>query len=98
MTTTPAAITYASVVTRETVRIILTLAALNGLEVKVGDVENTYITAPVREKIWMVLGPEHGEDTGKKALIVHDLYGLKSSGTGCGCHDIPIRIQDPHLN
>ena len=51
MTTAPAAITYASVVTRETVRIALTLAALNDLEVKVGDVENAYITAPVREKI-----------------------------------------------
>ena len=51
MTTAPAAITYASVVSRESVRIALTLAALNGLEVQVGDVENAYITAPVCEKI-----------------------------------------------
>ena len=73
MTTTPAAITYASVASRETVRIALTLAALNDLEVKVGDVENTYITTPVRdrEKIWTIFGPEHGEDDGKKALIVY---------------------------
>ena len=86
MTTTPAAITYASVVTRETVRIALTLAALNVLEVKVGDVENAYITAPVREKIWTVLGPEHGEDAGKKAIIVRVLYGLKSSGATFRAH------------
>ena len=39
MTTAPAAVTYASVVTRETVRIALTLAALNDLQVKCGDVE-----------------------------------------------------------
>ena len=42
MTTAPAAITYASVVSRESVRITITLAALNGLEVKVGDVENAF--------------------------------------------------------
>ena len=52
MTEAPAAITYASVVSRETVRIALTLAALNDLEVKVGDVMNAYITAPCSENIW----------------------------------------------
>ena len=86
MTTAPAAITSASVVTRETVRIALTLAALNVLEVKVGDVENTYITAPVREKIWTVLNPKHGEDLGKKSIIVRALYDLKSSGAAFRAH------------
>ena len=51
MNTAPAAVTYASVVWRENVRIALTLAALNDLEVKCGDVLNAYITAPVKEKI-----------------------------------------------
>ena len=40
ITTAPSAVTYGSVVSRETVRIALTLAALNGLEVKCGDVLN----------------------------------------------------------
>ena len=62
MTTAPASVTYASVVYRETVCIALTLAALNDLEVKCGDVLNAYITAPVKEKIWTYLGPEHDED------------------------------------
>jgi hypothetical protein len=44
-TEAPATITYASVVSRETVRLALTIASLNDLEVKVGDVLNTYITA-----------------------------------------------------
>jgi hypothetical protein len=48
-TEAPATITYASVVSRETVRLALTIAALNNLEVKVGDVLNAYITAPVKE-------------------------------------------------
>jgi len=43
MTGAPTTITYASVVSRETVRLALTLAALNDLEVKVGDVLNAYI-------------------------------------------------------
>ena len=76
MTTAPAAITYTNVVSRESVCIDLRLAALNDLEVKVDGVENAYITAPVREKIWNVLGDEHGEDAGKKAKIVRALYGL----------------------
>jgi hypothetical protein len=58
------------VVSRETVRIALMLAALNDLQVKVGDVLNAYITAPVKEKVWTVLGPEFGQDAGKSAIIV----------------------------
>ena len=48
---TPAAMTYVSVVSRESVRVALTLAALNDLEVKTSDIENAYLTAPVSEKI-----------------------------------------------
>ncbi len=80
MTKAPATITYASVVSRETVRLALTFASLNDLEVKVGDVLNAYITAPVKEKILTILGPEFGLDSGKSAVIVHALYRLKSTG------------------
>ena len=41
---------------------------------------NAYINAPVKENIWTYLGPDHGEDKGKKATIVRALYGLKSTG------------------
>ena len=81
MANTPTTITYASVVGRETVRIALTLTALNGLEVNAGDIENSYVTAPVTEKIWTKLGEEFGADAGNKAIIVRALYGFKSSGT-----------------
>ena len=40
MTEAPATITYASVVSRETVRIALTITSLNDLEVKLGDILN----------------------------------------------------------
>ncbi len=80
LTKAPATITYASVVSREIVRLALTFASFNDLEVKVGDVLNAYITAPVKKKVWTILGPEFGLDSGKSAIIVHALYGLKSTG------------------
>ena len=46
MTDTPASLTYSSVVSRESVRIALLLAALNGLDVKTCDIGNVYLNAP----------------------------------------------------
>ena len=80
MTDALASITYASVVSRESVRIALTLAALNGLQVKTADIENAYLQAPVAKKIWCKLGSEFGSDADKSAIIVRSLYGLKSAG------------------
>ena len=79
-TVTPAALTYASVVSRDSVRICLTIAALNGLKVLACDIQNAYLTAMCREKIWTIAGPEFGSDAGKIMLITKALYGLKSSG------------------
>ncbi len=62
------------------------MAALNDLEVKIGDVFNAYITAPVTEKVWTVLGPKFGNDAGKTDIIVHALYGLKSAGAAFCAH------------
>ena len=86
MANTPPTITYASVVGRETVRIALTLAALNGLEVNAGDIENAYVTAPVTKKIWTKLGEDFGADAGNKSIIVRALYGLKSIGAALHNH------------
>ncbi len=86
MTKAPATITYASVVSHETVCIALLTAALNDLNVKVGGVLNVYITAPMTEKVWTVLGPEFGIDAGKSVIIVHALYGLKSAGAAFCAH------------
>jgi hypothetical protein len=55
---------------RESIQIALTLAALNDLEIKTADIENAYLTAPVVEKIWCILGPEFCADVGKQAIIV----------------------------
>jgi hypothetical protein len=55
---TPHAMTYASVVSRESVIIALTLAALNDLDVKMAEIENAYLTAPITEKVCTVCCPE----------------------------------------
>ena len=49
-TPTPSSVTYSSVVSRDSVRICLLLAALNDLDILSGDIKNTYLTAPCREK------------------------------------------------
>ena len=73
--------TYAGVVSRESVRIALTYAALNGLNVACADIKNAYLQAPSSEKHYIVCGGEFGlENIGKRALIRRALYGGKSSG------------------
>jgi hypothetical protein len=86
VTDPPSGITYASVVSRESVRIALLIAALNGLDVMGADISNAYLTAPTLEKVFTVLGAEWGADAGKRALIVRALYGLKSSGAAYRNH------------
>ena len=51
-TEAPATLTYSSVVSRDSVRIALTVAALNELDVMACDIQNAYVTANCREKIW----------------------------------------------
>lgn len=76
----PASITYASVVTRESVRIGFLAAALNDLRVLSGDVAGAYLNAPCAERVHTYLGPEFGDDMGKLAIIKKALYGLRSAG------------------
>jgi hypothetical protein len=68
------------------VRIALTLDALNDADVKIADIENTYLTAPLTEKVWIVLGPEFGYDAGKLVLIVRALYGFNFYGVSFRNH------------
>ena len=47
--------------------IALTIIALHDIEVTAADLFNDYATAPNCEKIWTVLGPEFGDNSGKSA-------------------------------
>ena len=73
--------TYDGVVSRESIIIYLTYAALNNLPVFGADIQNAYLQEPTTEKHYIICGSEFGlENVGKKALIVRSLYGGKSSG------------------
>ena len=71
---------------RDSIHIALTIAVLNDLQVKACDVQIAFLMATCKEQIWTILGPEFGADAGKKAFLVHALYGLKSAGGSFGCH------------
>ena len=83
-TETPSALTYSSIMLRDSVRIILLTAALNGLQVMACDIQNAYLTVNCREKIWMYAGPEFGSERGTPMIIKKAL--LKSSRTAFRVH------------
>ena len=79
-TTSPSSITYSSVVSRESVIIALTIAALNDLDILACDIQNAYLTALCRENIWTRAGPDFGSEKFTIVVVKMALYGLKSSG------------------
>jgi hypothetical protein len=62
------------------VRLCFLLAAFNDVDVLACDVQNAYINAETKKKIWFRSGDEMGLDKGKVIVIVCALYGLKLSG------------------
>jgi len=83
----PETSSYAGVVSRESIRILLTYAALNGLDVMAADIRNAYLQAPTSDKHYIICGEEFGlENVGKRAKIVRALYGGKSSGRDFWVH------------
>ena len=73
---------YVGIVSRESVRITLTYAALNKLDVMVADIINAYLQALLSEKHYIICRPEFGlENVGKVTLIRRALYRDKSSGS-----------------
>jgi Reverse transcriptase (RNA-dependent DNA polymerase) len=79
-TDAPAAMTYSSVVSRDSVRLAFLLAALNGIDIMSCDLENAYLNAPCKEKIWFEGGTECGEDKGCVLVVIRAFYGLRSAG------------------
>ena len=86
MTKMPATLMYSSVVSHDSVQIALTLAALNDLQVMSCDIQNAYLMADCREKIWTYAGSEFGSEQGSIMFMRKALYRLKSSGAACRAH------------
>ena len=73
----PSFITYSTVVSRESVQILLLVEALNDLEIMGSNIKNAFLSSPNLEKHWIKAGSEFGAEQGKKFLVVRALYGLK---------------------
>ena len=85
-TEAPAALTYSTVVSRDSVRILLMVAALNGLDLQCADIQNAFLTAPNLERCYMQAGPEFGDEQGKIFIVRRALYGLKGSAASFRSH------------
>ena len=79
-TDTLSSLTYFSVVSRDSVRLVFLIAALHDLQILACGIQNAYLTAPCRKKIFTIAGPEFGSDYGKIFIVTRALYQLKSSG------------------
>ena len=58
LTCDPIESNYAGVVSCKSIRIALTYAALNGLNVAAGDIKSAYLQAPTSEKHYIICGKE----------------------------------------
>ena len=80
-TSDPITSNYAGVVSCESVRIALTYAVLNDIDVTCADIQDSYLQAPLSHKHYIICEPEFGLDNlGKRAIIWRALYGGKSAG------------------
>ena len=79
LTDVPTHMTYSSVVSRDTVRIGFLMAALNGLDILAGDIQNAFLEAPTKERVFFYAGDEWKADKDRVVVVVRALYGLKSS-------------------
>lgn len=75
-----AMVTYASVVSCETVCVALSITLSNVLNIMARDILNAYISVPNEEKILMSLGPEFVHENGCKKIVFQALYCLKLAG------------------
>ncbi len=71
---------YSGVVSLKSLRTVIFLAELNGLETWATDIGNAYLEAETSEKVFIIAGPKFGELEGHTLVIFKALYGLRSSG------------------
>ena len=80
LTDTPTEDVYSGVVSVRSLRMVIFLAELNGLEVWGADIGNAYLEAKTQEKLYIVGDAGFGDLCGHTLVIYKALYGLRSSG------------------
>ena len=79
---------FSSVASRDSLRLMFLIAAMNDLKLLSADIGNAYLNAKFRERVHVRCGPElfGQEHAGKLVFIVRALNGLKTSGASWGQH------------
>jgi hypothetical protein len=72
--------TFSPVVRLETIRAILAIAAVKGLEIQQMDVKGAYLNRTLKETVFMKQPEGYSDGTGRACQLVKTLYGLKQSG------------------
>jgi hypothetical protein len=80
LTEVPLNIVYSGVVSLKSLRTVIFLAELNGLETWATNIGNAYLETETLEKVFTIAGPEFGELEGHTLITFKALYGLRSSG------------------
>ena len=80
LTAPPKDSAYSGVVSLRSIRLIATVAELNGLDFWAADIGNAYLEAVTQEKVYVIAGPEFGALQGHTLVIFKALYGLRTSG------------------
>jgi len=78
--------TYSSTVKAVSVRLVMIMADHMHLSVMSGDVCNSFLNSPSKEKIWSRAGPEFGEKEGCIFTIKKAIYGTRTAAKAF--HDI----------
>ena len=71
--------TYSSNVQNLSVRLLMLVAAKAGLSLAACDIGNAFPTAPCKEKVWSLAGPEFLNREGCKIEVIQALYWLATS-------------------
>jgi len=81
MTPEEAYMSYSSVASLRSMRLVMLASQLNDQELHAADIGNAYLEAYTEEKVCFIAGPEFGPGRAGKVLnIVKALYGLRTSG------------------
>jgi hypothetical protein len=81
MTEPPIESPYLSVVSLQSLRMVMFIRELNGYEMCAGDIGNAYLESTCDEEVAFVAGPEFGARAGHVKIIKKALYGLQTSGS-----------------
>ena len=72
--------TYALVISRYSMRIVLMLSDLNGLNLKCADIKNESINTNLKYRVYFRYEQEFVVHKSNMVVVVRPLYGLKGAG------------------